>query len=202
MTLIKFQFERKITYEIDPDSMKDFLNILKIKSIEELESLIPDGPREASNEASYKKVEQILLPNINVELFWANFNDPGIIFKDRDTEDCIYQQASELKDGFKENSINYLALWDGEDENNKSLEITLSAQCELEMVEGPNIERALYKGEEIDEEIEEELDECSHMFTFNLANLEVDEDEVWENDVFCTPKDNRILRNGKIIGRS
>ena len=181
--------------------MKDFLNILKIKSIEELESLIPDGPREASNEASYKKVEQILLPNINVELFWANFNDPGIIFKDRDTEDCIYQQASELKDGFKENSINYLALWDGEDENNKSLEITLSAQCELEMVEGPNIERALYKGEEIDEEIEEELDECSHMFTFNLANLEVDEDEVWENDVFCTPKDNRILRNGKIIGR-
>ena len=58
MTLKIFQFERTITYEIDPDSMKDLLNTLKIKSIEELESLIPDGPREASNEASYKKVEK------------------------------------------------------------------------------------------------------------------------------------------------
>ena len=192
MTLKRFQFERTITYEIDPDSMKDLLNTLKIKSIEELESLIPDGPREASNEASYKKVEQILLPNIKVELFWANFNDPGIIFKDRDTEDCIYQKASELKDGFKENSINYLALWDGEDENNKSLEITLSAQCELEIVEDLDIEM-YYKNfigeydqdeteEEIDEEIIIELEECSNIFTFNLANLEIDEDEVWENE--------------------
>ena len=178
MTLKKFEFERTITFEIEPDSMKDLLNSLNIKSIEELESLIPDGPRVASNEASYKKVEQILLPNIRVELFWANFNDPGIIFKDRDTEDCIYQKASELKDGFKKNSINYLALWDGEDENNKSLEITLSAQCELEIVEDLNIEI----DEEIDEEIEIELEECSHMFTFTLANLEENEDEEWEND--------------------
>ena len=178
MTLKKFEFERTITYEIEPDSMKDLLNSLKIKSLEELESLIPDGPRKASNEASYKKVEQILLPSIKVELFWANFNDPGIIFKDRDTEDYIYQKASELKDGFKKNSINYLALWDGEDENNKSLEITLSAQCELEIVEGLNIEI----DEEIDEEIEIELEECSNMFNFMLANLEPDEDEVWEND--------------------
>ena len=179
MTLKRFRFKRTITYEIDPDSMKDLIDTLKIKSIEELESLIPDGPREASNEASYKKVEQIFLPNIMVELFWANFNDPGIIFKDRDTEDCIYQQASELKDGFKKNSIDYLALWDGEDENNKSLEITLSAQCELEIVEGLNIET----DEEIDEEIQEELDECSNMFTFSLANLEPDEDaDAGEND--------------------
>ena len=179
MTLKKFEFERTITFEIEPDSMKDLLNSLNIKSIEELESLIPDGPRVASNEASYKKVEQILLPNIRVELFWANFNDPGIIFKDRDAEDCIYQQASELKDGFKKNSINYLALWDGEDENNKSLEITLSAQCELEIVEGLNIET----DEEIDEEIQEELDECSNMFTFTLANLEQDDDDaILEND--------------------
>ena len=51
MTLKRFQFERTISYEIDPDSMKDLLNNLKIKSIEELESLIPDGPRESSNEA-------------------------------------------------------------------------------------------------------------------------------------------------------
>ena len=179
MTLKRFQFERTITYEIDPDSMKDLIDTLKIKSIEELESLIPDGPREASNESSYKKVEQIFLPNIMVELFWSNFNDPEIIFKDRDTEDCIYQQASELKDGFKKNSIDYLALWDGEDENNKSLEITLSAQCELEIVEGLNIET----DEEIDEEIQEELDECSNMFTFSLANLEQDDDDaILEND--------------------
>ena len=193
MTLQKFQFERTMTYEIDPDSMKDLIDTLKIKSIEELESLIPDGPREASNEASYKKVEQIFLPNIKVELFWANFNDPGIIFKDRDTEDCIYQKASELKDGFKENSINYLALWDGEDENNKSLEITLSAQCELEIVEDLDIEM-YYKNfigeydqdeteEEIDEEIIIELEECSNIFTFNLANLEqADDDAILEND--------------------
>ena len=179
MTLKRFQFERTITYEIDPDSMKDLIDTLKIKSIEELESLIPDGPREASNEASYKKVEQIFLPNIMVELFWANFNDPGIIFKDRDTESVIYQQASELKDGIKKNSIGYLALWDGEDENNKSLEITLSTQCELEIVEGLNIET----DEEIDEEIQEELDECTTMFTFNLANLEQDDDDaILEND--------------------
>ena len=71
-----------------------------------------------------------------------------------------------------------MALWDGEDENNKSLEITLSTQCELEIVEDLNIEIE----EELEEEIEEELNECSHMFTFNLANLEEDEDEVWEND--------------------
>ena len=193
MTLKRFQFERTITYEIDPDSMKDLIDTLKIKSIEELESLIPDGPREASNEASYKKVEQIFLPNIMVELFWDNFNDPGIIFKDRDTDsEPIYQQATELKDGFKKNSIDYLALWDGEDENNKSLEITLSSQCELEIVEDLNIEK-YYKDfigeydedeteEEIDEEIREELDECTNMFTFNLANLELDEDELLEND--------------------
>ena len=193
MTLKKFQFERTMTYEIDPDSMKDLIDTLKIKSIEELESLIPDGPREASNEASYKKVEQIFLPNIGVELFWANFNDPGIIFKDCDTDDCIYQQATELKDGFKKNSIDYLALWDGEDENNKSLEITLSSQCELEIVEDLNIEK-YYKDfigeydedeteEEIDEEIREELDECTNMFTFNLANLEQDDDDaILEND--------------------
>ena len=85
------------------------------------------------------------------------------------------------------------------------MEITLSAQCELEMVEDPNIERAiyaLYRGEEIEEEIEEEMEECSNMFTFHLANLEADDDELSEeNDVFCTPKDNRILRNGNIIGR-
>ncbi|MDC3019509.1 hypothetical protein OAZ97_00320 [Prochlorococcus sp. AH-736-E15] len=178
MTLKKFQFERTITYEIDPDSMKDLIDTLKIKSIEELESLIPDGPREASNEASYKKVEQIFLPNINVELFWANFNDPGIIFKDRDNEDFIGGKASESKGEFKKNSISYLALWDGEDENNKSLEITLSTQCELEIVEDLDIEN----DEEIDQEIEEELYECSHMFTFQLANLEEDEDEEWEND--------------------
>ena len=181
MTFKRFQFERTITDEIDPDSMKDLLDTLKIKSIEELESLIPDGPREASNEASYKKVEKIFLPNINVELFWANFNDPGIIFKDRDTD-------SEPK-----NSIDYLALWDGEDENNKSLEITLSSQCELEIVEDLNIEK-YYKDfigeydedeteEEIDEEIREELDECTNMFTFNLANLEQDDDDaILEND--------------------
>ena len=193
MTLKRFQFERTITYEIDPDSMKELIDTLKIKSIEELESLIPDGPREASNEASYKKVEQIFLPNIMVELFWANFNDPEIIFKDRDTESVIYQQASELKDGIKKNSIDYLALWDGEDENNKSLEITLSTQCELEIVEGLNIEK-YYKDfigeydedeteEEIDEEIREELDECSSMFTFTLANLEQDDDDaILEND--------------------
>ena len=179
MTLKRFQFERTITYEIDPDSMKDLIDTLKIKSIEELESLIPDGPREASNESSYKKVEQIFLPNIKVELFWANFNDPGIIFKDRDSEDFISEKASESKGGFKKSSINYLALWDGEDENNKSLEITLSTQCELEIVEGLNIET----DEEIDEEIQEELDECSNMFTFSLANLEQDDDDaILEND--------------------
>ena len=187
MTLQKFQFERTMTYEIDPDSMKDLIDTLKIKSIEELESLIPDGPREASNESSYKKVEQIFLPNIKVELFWANFNDPGIIFKDRESDDdYIAQKASEPKDVFKKNSIDYLALWDGEDENNKSLEITLSSQCELEIVEDPNIERTIYasfRGEEIDEEIQEELDECSNMFTFSLANLEPDEDaDAGEND--------------------
>ena len=183
MTLKRFQFERKITYEIDPDSMKDLIDTLKIKSIEELESLIPDGPREASNEASYKKVEQIFLPNIMVELFWDNFNDPGIIFKDRDFEDPIYQQATELKDGIKKNSIDYLALWDGEDENNKSLEITLSTQCELEIVDDPNIERALCTFEEIEGvDLEEEDDHCSEMFTFSLGNLEQDEDEVWENE--------------------
>ena len=180
MTLKKFQFERTITYEIEPDSMEDLLNSLKIKSIEELESLIPDGPREASNEASYKKVEQFFLPNIEVEIFWDNFNDPGIIFKDRESDDdYIAQKASEPKDVFKKNSIDYLALWDGEDENNKSLEITLSAQCELEIVEGLNIET----DEEIDEEIQEELDECSNMFTFSLANLEQDDDDaILEND--------------------
>ena len=180
MTLQKFQFERKMTYEIDPDSMKDLIDTLKIKSIEELESLIPDGPREASNEASYKKVEQFFLPNIEVEIFWDNFNDPGIIFKDRESDDdYIVQKASEPKDVFKKNSIDYLALWDGEDENNKSLEIILSAQCELEIVEGLNIET----DEEIDEEIQEELDECSNMFTFSLANLEPDEDaDAGEND--------------------
>ena len=180
MTLKRFQFERTITYEIDPDSMKDLIDTLKIKSIEELESLIPDGPREASNEASYKKVEQFFLPNIEVEIFWANFNDPGIIFKDRESDDdYIAQKASEPKDGIKKNSIDYLALWDGEDENNKSLEITLSAQCELEIVEGLNIET----DEEIDEEIQEELDECSNMFTFSLANLEQDDDDaILEND--------------------
>ena len=193
MTLKRFQFERTITYEIDPDSMKDLIDTLKIKSIEELESLIPDGPREASNEASYKKVEQIFLPNIMVELFWANFNDPEIIFKDRDTESVIYQQASELKDGIKKNSIDYLALWDGEDENNKSLEITLSTQCELEIVEDLNIEK-YYKDfigeydedeteEEIDEEIREELDEFTSMFNFSLANLVQDDDDaILEND--------------------
>ena len=193
MTLQKFQFERTMTYEIDPDSMKDLIDTLKIKSIEELESLIPDGPREASNEASYKKVEQFFLPNIEVEIFWANFNDPGIIFKDRESDDdFILQKASEPKDEFKKNSINYLALWDGEDENNKSLEITLSAQCELEIVEDLNIEK-YYKDfigeydedeteEEIDEEIREELDEITNMFTFQLANLEEDDDEMFESD--------------------
>ena len=193
MTLQKFQFERTITYEIEPDSMEDLLNSLKIKSIEELESLIPDGPREASNEASYKKVEQFFLPNIKVELFWDNFNDPGIIFKDRESDDdFILQKASEPKDVFKKNSIDYLALWDGEDENNKSLEITLSAQCELEIVEDLNIEK-YYKDfigeydedeteEEIDEEIREELDEITNMFTFKLANLEEDDDEMFESD--------------------
>ncbi len=180
MSLKIFEFERTITYEIDPDSMKELLNTLKIKSIEELESLIPDGPREASNEASYIKIEQIFLPNIEVELFWDNFNDPGIIFKDHDD---IFQQASELKDGFKKNSIDYLALWDGEDENNKSLEITLSTQCELEIVDDPNIERALCTFEEIEGvDLEEEDDHCSEMFTFSLGNLEQDEDEVWENE--------------------
>ena len=69
MTSKIFQFERTITYEIEPDSMKGLLNSLKIKSIQELESLIPNGPREESNESSYKKVEQILLPEIWVELF-------------------------------------------------------------------------------------------------------------------------------------
>ena len=194
MTLKIFQFERTITYEVEPDSMEDLLNILKIKSLKELESLIPDGPRGASNEASYKKAEQIFLPNITVELFWANFNDPGIIFKDRDTEESgVYQKASEPKDEFKKNSINYLALWDGEDENNKSLEITLSSQCELEIVEDLNIEMyyKIFIGEydedeteeEIDEEIREDLDECTNMFTFNLANLEADDDEmILEND--------------------
>ena len=194
MKFKRFQFERTITYEIDPDSMKDLIDTLKIKSIEELESLIPDGPREASNEASYKKVEQIFLPNIMVELFWDNFNDPGIIFKDRDSDsEPIYQQATELKDGFKKNSIDYLALWDGEDENNKSLEITLSAQCELEIVEDLNIEK-YYKDfigeydedeteEEIDEEIREELDEFTSMFNFSLANLVQDDDDaILEND--------------------
>ena len=194
MTLKKFQFEKTMTYEIDPDSMKDLIDTLKIKSIEELESLIPDGPREASNEASYKKVEQFFLPNIEVEIFWANFNDPGIIFKDRESDDdYIAQKASEPKDVFKKNSIDYLALWDGEDENNKSLEITLSTQCELEIVEDLNIEK-YYKDfigeydedeteEEIDEEIREELPECSNIFTFNLANLEQDDDDaILEND--------------------
>ena len=193
MTLQKFQFERTMTYEIDPDSMKDLIDTLKIKSIEELESLIPDGPREASNEASYKKVEQFFLPNIEVEIFWDNFNDPGIIFKDRESDDdFILQKASEPKDVFKKNSIDYLALWDGEDENNKSLEITLSAQCELEIVEDLNIEK-YYKDfigeydedeteEEIDEEIREELDEITNMFTFQLANLEEDDDEMFESD--------------------
>ena len=197
MTLQKFQFERTITYEIEPDSMEDLLNSLKIKSIEELESLIPDGPREASNESSYKKVEQIFLPNIMVELFWANFNDPEIIFKDRDTESVIYQQASELKDEIKKNSIDSLYLWDGEDENNKSLEITLSTQCELEIVEDLDIEMYYknYMGEydqdeteeEIDEEISIELEECEHIFTFDLANLEQDDDDA------ILPNDWKIL---------
>ena len=86
-----------------------------------------------------------------------------------------------------------MALWDGEDENNKSLEITLSSQCELEIVEDLNIEMyyKIFIGEydedeteeEIDEEIREDLDECTNMFTFGLANLEADDDEmILEND--------------------
>ena len=188
MTSKIFQFERTITYEIEPDSMKGLLNSLKIKSIQELESLIPNGPREESNESSYKKVEQILLPEIWVELFWANFNAPGIIFKDRDSEDSFFQKASEPSGVFKENSINYLGLWDGEDKNNKSLEITLSAKCELEIVEDVNIDMYYqnyigeYDGEEIEEEIEEELNECRNMFNFGLENLEEDEDESLDHD--------------------
>lgn len=192
MTFKVFQFERTITYEIEPDLMKGLLNSLKMESIEELESLIPNGPREASNEGSYKKAEQILLPNIWVELFWANFNDPGIIFKDRDSDDSFFQKASETKGVFKKNSINYLALWDGEDENNKSLEITLTAQCELEIVEDLNIKMYYQNyigeypeeeiGEEIEEEIEEELNECRNMFNFGIENLEENEDEGLDHD--------------------
>ena len=36
--------------------------------------------------------------------------------------------------------------------------------------------------EEVEADIEEEEDHCSEMFTFHLANLEIDEDEVWENE--------------------
>ncbi len=186
MTITKFEFERTITYEIDPELMEDFLSSLKMKSIKELKALIPDGVREASNESLYKKVEQILLPNIWVELFWDNFNDPGIIFK---AFDSISLKASETSSVFKKNSINYLALWDGDDENNKSLEITLSAQCELDIVEDLNIE-IYYQNqigedpeEEIDEEIEEELWECRNMFNFGFEKLEEDfEDESLDHD--------------------
>ena len=120
--------------------------------------------------------------------FFGLTSMPRIIFKDRDSDDSFFQKASEPSYVFKENSINYLGLWDGEDKNNKSLEITLSAKCELEIVEDVNIDMYYqnyigeYDGEEIEEEIEEELNECRNMFNFGLENLEEDEDESFDHD--------------------
>ena len=181
MAIKQFKFSTTQTYDLETAAIDSFLEALKYESLEELESLIPDGPRDASNETSYQKAEQVLLPLVNVELFWDNFNDPGIIFKNHE---AVLQKGATPTEPFRTISIDYLALWDGESENSKSLEITLSAVAALELVDGLNIEIYLNDDdeEEIDEEIKEELDECSNMFNFSLEGVDIEDEDVFENE--------------------
>lgn len=181
MAVKHFKFTTTQTLELDEAIINSFLEILKYESLEKLESLIPDGPRDASNESSYQNAEKALLPLVNVELFWDNFNDPGLLFQSHET---ILQKGSMQTDIFQKISIDYLALWDGDTENSKSFEITVSAVAALELVDGLNIEAYLNEDseEEIDEEIQEELCECSNMFNFSLDGIDVEDEDVFENE--------------------
>lgn len=162
-------------------SLAALLQQINLPTIAELEELIPDGPRDSSTLAEYTKLEQLFLPILRLDIFWDNFSAPGLIFA---THKSISQNLAKVKPPVESARIAYMALWDGEDDESKSLELNIEVDVLLEVVD--SFDSVAYtdwsSDADKDPSIEDQLRECGNMFNFSFIDIDVEDEGVFEND--------------------
>jgi len=178
---VRFKFANTNTYEIPTEILESLLQKIKLSDIVALQNLMPDGPRDHSNDVAYKKLEQLFFPLLNVEIFWDNFSEPGLIFTYHKT---ISQNLTKIKPPVETVRISYIALWDGDADDSKSLELNIEASVLLDVVDGIDISAYTDWSSDVEKDanIEDQLRECGNMFNFFFKDIDLEDDGVFEND--------------------
>ena len=174
-----FTFTLHKGYDLDEGELAQLGGIIGLEGPDELIRLadgVASGRRRESNEHDYRRIDNVLLLNIEALVFFENFSRPELVF--RNPQEMSFNLA-EGNAAVKGARITYFALWDGEDGKHKRLEIELEAKIILEVVPGVVFEDF----ESIEDEVlRRELRECRNMFNFGVRGLDLDDNEVLDHE--------------------
>lgn len=176
----KFTFSLQKCFELDKKQLKGFVAGLGLKSIRDLKNLaekVTRGTRGLKTEAGYIELDRILLPRIDLNIFFSNFSNPQKIFCN--PEDFLFS-ADTRHQTLIDARITYFGVWESNQEDkNCSVELAIDTSFLFEIQSKVDIENT----EKIKEtSIQRQILECRNMFNFSVRNFEYDDDDILEND--------------------
>ncbi len=175
-----FVFSLQKSFEVDKKELSELLDGLGLKSalsLKALANMVVGGPRNLATETGYVELDRILLPRIELNVFFGNFSNPKIIF--HKPVDFFYS-AEERKHNFCEARITYLGVWESTQKDKYlSIDLALEATFELDVQSKVDLQNP---EQEEDELVLEQLSECRNMFNFSIKNFEYFDDDVLDHD--------------------
>jgi hypothetical protein len=176
----RFTFTLQKCFELDKTQLKGFavgLGLTSTRSLKGLAKKVTLGTRGLETEAGYIELDRILLPRIDLNIFFSNFSNPQKIFCN--PEDFLFS-ADTRHQPLIGARITYFGVWESHQEDkNCSVELAIDASFLFEIQSKVDIENT----EKIkDISIQRQILECRNMFNFFVRNFEYDDDDILEND--------------------
>jgi hypothetical protein len=176
----QFTFTLQKCFELDKKQLKGFaagLGLTSTRSLKDLAEKVTLGTRDFKTETGYIELDSILLPRIDLNIFFSNFSNPQKIFCN--PEDFLFS-ADTRHQPLIDARITYFGVWESNQEDKIcSVEFAIDASFLFEIQTKVDIENT----EKIkDTSIQRQILECKNMFNFFVRNFEYDEDDILEND--------------------
>lgn len=176
----QIRFTLQKCFELDKKQSKGFaagLGLTSTRSLKDLAEKVTLGTRDLKTEAGYIELDRIILPRIDLNIFFSNFSNPQKIFCN--PEDFLFS-ADTRHQALIDARITYFGVWESNHEDKIcSVELAIDTSILFEIQSKVDIENT-EKNKDIS--IQRQILECRNMFNFFVRNFEYDDDDILEND--------------------
>ena len=169
-----FTFSRQVTFNLERKRLATFCSRVGVSATADLVQLaqtVQSGWRDDENDSAYRAIDEVLLPHLKGDVFFANFSAPELIFA---RPVPVVVNLGTPARTLRSCRVVYFAVWDLDAKpGGKSIEIAVEASFLLNVVEGVDIEHPYECGTS---EIEDQFRECRNMFNFSVVDFEYDDE--------------------------